>query len=312
VHGPLGDFHSVSVVPGLVSFAGLMICAYGFVYRRRHGDRDALLLAGAAFLLAVSQLSRLTVAVAPAGWITIADVLRAGTYLLVLAVSVRQYRDSQAQKARDAISAERRRIAQDLHDGLAQDLAFIAAHSDRLAREYGSDHPLALAAQRALAASRGKIMDLEGSTASDTEGALRQVAGELAWRFGVQVGVQVDGSGRVDYRPAERRELVRIAREAIVNAIRHGGARRITVSLGSANDELLLRVIDDGCGLEAATSETAGTGLGMQTMRERARKLGGQLTARRRASGHTEINITSPRARSGESAGWANWSRAGR
>jgi signal transduction histidine kinase len=296
-HGPAGDFRGVAAALALISFAGLITCAYVLITRRRRGDTEALLLGGAALLLAVGQLSRLAVAIVPAHWITVSDGLRAGTYLLVLVVSVRRYRTSQEKKALDAISAERQRIAQDLHDGLAQDLAFIASHSDRLAREYGSDHPLAIATQRALAASRGKILDLEGSTASDTEGALRQIAGELALKFAVEIRVRVEGSGQADYRPADRREIVRIAREAIVNAIRHGGARSVTVTLGAVDDELLLRISDDGCGFDGATAETAGTGLGMQTMRKRARKLGGQLTARRRASGHTEIDITSPRAR---------------
>jgi signal transduction histidine kinase len=292
VNGPAGDFRTVAAVLALVSFAGLVTCAYGLVSRRRRGDIEPLLLAGAALLLAVAQLGRLTVVVVPSGWISIGDALRAGTYLLLLVISVRWYRRSQAQKARDIISAERLRIAQDLHDGLAQDLAFIAAHSDRLALAYGADHPLAIAAQRALAVSRGKIIDLEASTASTTEGALREVASELASRFRVQITVRVEGTGSGDYSRGDRRELVRIAREAVANAIRHGGARRITVTLGSQDNDLLLRVTDDGCGFAAATAETAGTGLGMQTMRDRARKLGGELTTRRTERGRTEVAVT--------------------
>lgn len=292
MHGPAGAFRVVAVVLAAAAFTGLLICAYGFVSRCQRGETESLLLASAALLLAVAQLGRLTMTVVPADWISVNDGLRAGTYALLLAVAVRRYRTSQAQKARDAISAERQRIARDLHDSLAQDLAFIASHSDRLARDYGSDHPLAVAAQRALAASRGKIIDLEASAASNTEGALREVAAELATRFGVQISVRVDGTGRCDFSRRDRRELVRIAREAITNGIRHGDAQCIAVTLGARNDELLLRVSDDGCGFAAASAETAGTGLGMQTMRDRARKLGGQLTTRQGDSGHTEVDVT--------------------
>jgi signal transduction histidine kinase len=293
MHGSAGDFRVVAGVLALASFAGLIVAAYGLLSWQSHGDGEAGLLAVAAVLLAVGQLDRLTLAVAPGSWVTIADGLRAATYLLVLTVSVRRYRNSEVQKAREAVSAERQRIAQDLHDGLVQDLAFIAAHSDRLAREYGTDHPLAIAAKRALAASRGTIIDLEGSAASDTEGALRQVAGELAWRYDVQVTVRVETGRRADYGRAERRELVRIAREAIVNASRHGGAHNVTVTLGSPDDEFLLRVSDDGCGFENASAETAGTGLGMRTMGDRARRLGARLTTRRGDSGRTEVDVTS-------------------
>ena len=197
--------------------------------------------------------------------------------------------------ARDALSAERLRIAQDLHDGLAQDLAFIAAHSERLAREFGAD-PLGIAAQRALDASRRKIVDLSASTASSTEAALRDVAAEFGSRFGVAVTVNVDpgaSASRVEPSERERHELVRIAREAIANAVRHGGAHNVTVRLGSRRDNLLLRISDDGCGFGAANGKTAGTGLGMRTMRERAKSVGGQLVTRTRESGGAEVEILS-------------------
>jgi signal transduction histidine kinase len=292
--GPAGDFRGVSVVLALISFTGLVVCACAFVARRRPGDREALMLGGAALLLAIAQLSRLSLAVVPAGWITIGEGLRFGTYVLLLIVAIYRYGSSQANQAREAISAERQRIAQDLHDGLAQDLAFIAAHSDRLARELGSNHPLAVAAQRALATSRGQIIDLEASTAPDAETALREVAAELAAKFDVQIAVHRVGARPPGYASGERRQLVRIAREAIANAIRHGGARQITVTLGAEGEDLLLRVTDDGCGFSGATSATAGTGLGMQTMRERARHLGGQVVTRQTESGHTQLDVTSP------------------
>jgi signal transduction histidine kinase len=192
------------------------------------------------------------------------------------------------------VSAERLRIARDLHDGLAQDLAFIAAHSERLAREFGADHPLAIAATRALAASRGQIVDLEASHASSTEAALREVAGEFSARFGVKVTVSVPAgvAPRAEPSEHERSELVRIAREAVANAIRHGGAHNVTIRLGSRRDDLLLRISDDGCGFSgSAGGKTAGTGLGLRTMRERAGHLGAHLRTRRGEGGGTEIEV---------------------
>ena len=288
VYGPLAT--SVSVTCCVV----LLVSAGGFAIRHRDGDRAAGLLAAAAMCMAGAQLGKLGMGVAPPDWVTPSDALRVAGYGLLLATAVGMYRRSQDQVARNAVSAERLRIARDLHDGLAQDLAFIAAHSERLAREFGADHPLAIAATRALAASRGQIVDLEASQASSTEAALREVAAEFNARFGVTVTVSVPASDapRAEPREHERSELVRIAREAIANAIRHGGARNVTIRLGSRRDDLLLRISDDGCGFSgSAGGKTAGTGLGLRTMRERAGHLGAHLRTRRGESGGTEIEV---------------------
>ncbi len=271
----------------------LLVAAFGFAVRHRDGDRAAGLLAAAAVCMAGAQLGKLGLGVARADWVTPSDALRVAGYGLLLAAAVGMYRRSQDQAARDAVSAERLRIARDLHDGLAQDLAFIAAHSERLAREFGADHPLAIAAGRALAHSRGQIVDLEASHASSTESALREVAGEFATRYGVNVTVTVDDGVQPEHPERERHELVRIAREAIANAVRHGGARNVSVRLGSRRDDLLLRISDDGCGFGRAGSDTAGTGLGMRTMRARAKSAGGRLVTRSRESGGAEVEVLS-------------------
>ena len=295
-HGPAGAYAPLATSVSVTCCVVLIVSAFGFAMRHRDGDRAAGLLAAAAMCIAGAQLGKLGLGVAPPDWVTPSDALRVAGYGLLLATAVGMYRRSQVQVARDAVSAERLRIARDLHDGLAQDLAFIAAHSERLAREFGADHPLAIAATRALAASRGQIVDLEASHASSTEAALRAVAGELSSRFKVNVKVVVDDTARTERTEHERTEherteLVRIAREAIANAVRHGGARNVTVRLGSRRDDLLLRVSDDGCGFGLAGKDTAGTGLGMRTMRARAKSVGGRLVTRTRESGGAEIEV---------------------
>ena len=262
--GPSGAYGPLATSVSVACCVVLIVSAFGFALRHRDGERSAGLLAAAAMCIAGAQLGKLGLGVAPPDWVTPSDALRVAGYGLLLATAVGMYRRSQDQLARDAVSAERLRIARDLHDGLAQDLAFIAAHSERLAREFGSDHPLAIAAIRALAASRGQIVDLEASHASSTEAALREVAGEMSARFGVDVAVTVDGGVDTERSDDERRELVRIAREAIANAVHHGGARNVTVRLGSRRSDLLLRVSDDGCGsaLPVRTPPAPGWGCG--------------------------------------------------
>jgi signal transduction histidine kinase len=290
--GPSGAYGPLATSVSVVCCILLLVSSGAFALRHRDGDRSAGLLAAAAVCIAGSQLGKLGLGVDPPNWVTPSDALRVAGYGLLLATSLSMYRRSQNQVARDAVSAERLRIARDLHDGLAQDLAFIAAHSERLAREFGADHPLAIAASRALSHSRGQIVDLEASQASSTEAALREVANEMASRHDVNVSVVVvDGGVNTGRSEHERTELVRIAREAIANAVRHGGARNVTVRLGSRHDDLLLRVSDDGCGFGGAGKDTAGTGLGMRTMRARAKSVGGRLVTRTRESGGAEVEV---------------------
>jgi signal transduction histidine kinase len=291
--GPSGAYGPLATTVSVICCGVLLVSAFGFAMRYRDGDRAAGLLSAAALCMAGAQLGKLGLGVAPPDWVTPSDALRVTAYGLLLATAVGMYRRSQDQVARDAVSAERLRIARDLHDGLAQDLAFIAAHSERLAREFGADHPLAIAATRALSASRGQIVDLEASTASSTEAALREVASEFSARYGVIVSVIVPprDAPRTEPGETERTELVRIAREAVANAVRHGGARNVTIKLGSWQDDMLLRVSDDGCGFGGAGKDTAGTGLGMRTMRARAKKVGARLVTRTRESGGADVEI---------------------
>jgi signal transduction histidine kinase len=181
---------------------------------------------------------------------------------------------------------ERRRIARDLHDGLAQDLAFIAAHGDRIAREAGEDHPLAVAARRALAVSRGAIADLSATEAPSANSALRQVADELEIRFGIRVAVQAE---EADLNGRAREDVVRIVREAIVNAAK-GRAQHIVVTLDRTGNHFVLRVLDDGAGITSGGIKSR-PGFGMKAMGQRAAALGGRLTARDVAGGGTELEV---------------------
>jgi signal transduction histidine kinase len=292
--GPVRLDAPVWTVAALLCFVLLSVSGIRFAHGAGFDDTEAKLLTGAAILLAGAELGTVGMPVAPSNWVMPGDGLRIGAFAMLIAVSVILYRQSLRQKAREALAAERLRIAGDLHDGLAQDLAFIAAHSDRLARLIGAEHPVAVAAARALATSRGQIVDLEASSAPSTAAALREVAAEARARFGVRITVQVLSIDQSEPSSAERAELVRIAREAIANSVRHGNAKHITVTLGSRHEPFLLRVTDDGSGLPVPgqpTPPTAGTGLGMRAMRARSSRIGAQLRTSRREHGGTEIEV---------------------
>ena len=274
-----------------ISFCGLLLTGFGFASRAHDGAGDRWLLAGASYLLAAAALQQLILPLAAHDWVTPAHIFRLIAFALLLVAALRMYLRTRDQAAQEAVSAERVRIARDLHDGLAQDLAFISAQGERLEREFGESQ-LAFAAQRALAMSREAIVDLEASQAFSTVEALRDVAAEFEARFGVQITVRTENTGDQDVSAADRREIVRIAREAISNAVHHGGAQHVKVTLGSRYSDLLLHVSDDGCGLGHPEAQAnPGTGLGMRTMRIRAEALGGHLIARARDIGGTEVSV---------------------
>ena len=292
--------HPVSLAIVLASSTMLAMSTIMLARRAARGEVEAGLLAAASTLLAAATLQYLASPVLAPSWVTPADALRAAAYALLLTVAFRRCSQTRNQieqaAAHAAVDAERERIARDLHDGLAQDLAFIATHGQRLTSELGPDHPLSIAAKRALATTRGAIVDLSASSAPTAGAALRQVANELGARFDVRVNVKVaadphdfDAAG---LHATEREEVVRIAREAIVNAVRHGGAHEIEVSLDCRGSKLLLRVSDDGCGIEEpAERSTSSSGFGLPTMQARAESLGGHMTARRSALGGTELEV---------------------
>lgn len=188
--------------------------------------------------------------------------------------------------------AERRRVALDLHDGLAQDLAVIAVHGPSVAREIGDDHPVVIAARRALAVSRGTISELTDPEGASAHESLEAVAQELRERFAVTVAV--DTQLQVELEPGVREHVTRIAREAIANAVRHGRAQNVVVSLRHADRGVALRIIDDGCGFTQADSESVHDGVGLRSMRERATALGGHMRIARAKRGGTELEVVLP------------------
>jgi signal transduction histidine kinase len=254
-----------------------------------HGRSVAF--AAACLLLAGANLRYLVAPALRIDWVTPQDCLRLAAYCFLLAGAYVQHAKLRRAAASAAIASERERIARDLHDGLAQDLACIAAQGQRLDCELGPEHPLMVATRHALAASRGVIADLTAATAPTTEAALRIIADELEHRYDLQVQVRVETDAALipddELEPTQREHLIRIAREAIVNAATHGLARHVDVVLLRRPGTLLMRVSDDGRGISAAQQ----SGFGLRSMRARAASLGGQLSAHPRADGGTDLEL---------------------
>ena len=213
----------------------------------------------------------------------------------VVAVRRRRGRATDGRHVDAAVERERRRIARDIHDSLAQDLAFIAARVRALERDPTAsvrlDH-LAIAATRALEHSRTTISTLTRPLDEPLDAALARNATEVAARHGGHAKLRLQAG--VVVPPATRESLVMILREAVANAMRHGRAGSVDVSL-SQQSWLRLRVTDDGRGFDAAArAARPDAGFGLQSMEERAQALGGGLVVRSAPGAGTTIEVALP------------------
>jgi signal transduction histidine kinase len=267
--------------------------AVGFTRRaRRTGDELLGWIALAATLAAVARLNYLMVPSVYSDWVFTGDLMRLGAYLLILIGALREIAGYQRSAAQAAALEERARLARDLHDGLAQDLAYISMESHRLAERAPIGAALANAADHALAQSRGAITELRATDCSLTT-AVASLARALTERAGVGLELELDEDADAD--PEVRQNLLRILSEAISNAVRHGGASAIRVALVN-NGGLHLSIADDGAGFNPDQSGNGDfhTGFGLIGMSERAAQLGGKLRVTSRAGRGTEIEVALP------------------
>lgn len=258
-------------IVGLVLYA---IAAVGFA-RRAEDTRDELMswFAAAATVAAFARLNYFLFPSLYSEWVYAGDFLRIAFYALILAGAMREIVAYQHALAEVAVHRERRRIARDLHDGLAQDLVFIGAQARRLpANDEALATPIAAAAARALAESRHAIATLARSVDAPLDSSISQAAEEVAARDGVRLRLELEPG--LHAPDAVHDALMRIAREAVSNAIRHGAARCVTVRLSGA-DGLEMTVDDDGVGLP--NGALGGRGFGLVSMSERAEALGGSV-----------------------------------
>lgn len=268
--------------------------AFGFARGAERTD-DALTLwfsIGAA-LAAFAGLNHVLFASLYSDFFYAGDVLRLGFFVALLIGGVQEIRVAQRQLEQAAVLQERQRLARDIHDGMAQDLAFIVQQAGELAGRNGAPQAvgeIGTAARRALDESRGVIAALVQPIDEPLAKALVRVAGEAAGRLGATVeACAVPGLEL----PAPAREAVlRIVGEAVTNAARHGQAQRIRVEL-SEHPELHARIVDDGVGFDTSLRQRDGHH-GIMGMRQRAEQIGAQLHVQSRPGAGTEIVVILP------------------
>ncbi|MEZ5302267.1 MAG: PAS domain S-box protein [Verrucomicrobiales bacterium] len=196
---------------------------------------------------------------------------------------------------------ERRQIGGEIHDDLCQRLFGIGCLTKALEQRAGADE-----AMRRGLAELGKLVteaNVRGRemarglmpAALEADGlvyALRELAEASEHAFGIECAVE-DQLGAPIHDAAAELQLYRIAQEAVGNAVRHGGAKRVSIRLAEAGERLALEVLDDGRGLPSADERTVGTGV--LTMRRRARMLGGHCELVNRPGGGAAVLCRLPR-----------------
>jgi signal transduction histidine kinase len=279
----------------IVTMLMYAFAAVGFVRaRERTGDELLDWFAGGSVLAAFSSFNYFLFPSLYSNWVYMGDFLRLGFYLVLLVGAARQIAAYQRRMADTVALEERRRLARELHDGLAQELAFISTQSRWLAQSAPPDpsrlEQLAQAAARALDESRSAIAALTRPLDEPLEVAVAQAAEEVADRVGVKVRLDLEAG--VDVTPTTRAALLRIVREAVTNTARHAKASEVTVSLVT-DGAIHLRISDNGVGFDTS-EEGRGWGFGLTSMRERAQAIGGQLEVRSTMGQGTEIQVVIP------------------
>ena len=264
----------------------------GFVRRvERTGDELMLWFAVAATIAAVSRLNYFLFPSLYSEWVYTGDVFRLLFYLLLFGGAIREIAGYQRRLAAGAVLEERRRIARDLHDGLAQELAFITSQVRRLEGSENGEvvEMIAHAADRAHEESRTAIAALIQPANGPFESSLAHAAAEVAERALGRVHLELAPDLAP---PAEIQEaLIRVVREAVGNAVRHGEAENVWVSIANEGG-LTLTVSDDGVGFSGQAKGTGGFGL--LSMRERIEALNGTFALRSTPGEGTAVKVTLP------------------
>jgi signal transduction histidine kinase/ligand-binding sensor domain-containing protein len=204
-----------------------------------------------------------------------------------------------------AVLGERTRIAREIHDTLAQGFVAVSVHLELVAQLMRNsaeaareqlEHAQALV-RSSLEDARMSIWELRSQTPEREDLATRmlRMAEEVVARNGAPARVQMQVAGtNHPLQPDLERELARIAREAVVNAVRHGRPKNILLRLEFDGSMFGMEVRDDGEGFAGAPPGRNEGHFGILGMRERAQAMGADLTVESAAGEGTRVQVKLP------------------
>lgn len=217
----------------------------------------------------------------------------------LIAVAIQNSRSYRQGKELAALQ-ERTRLSRELHDSVSQALYGIALGATTARAQLDKDPALAKApldyvvslTQAGLTEMRTLIFDLRPDSL-EKEGlitALSKQGGLLEARHGIRIVSEMCDEPNL---PLETKEsLYRVAREALHNVMKHAQASTVVIRLEEDEDEVQLDIVDDGRGFDPNESFTGH--LGLQSMRERMKALGGQISITSEAGAGTHVSVRLP------------------
>jgi signal transduction histidine kinase len=248
-----------------------------------------------------------TLLLAAGGWVALTrfvDSLNAAELLNIdlealvrekTAALEQQYRRVQALESERAIAAERERLMRDMHDGVGGNLVALLAMV-----EAGRSAPRELAeALRSALDDLRLMIDSLDPVEGDLNAVLAMFRDRLAPKLaaaGVTLQWNVDLlPGLPDLGPARVLHILRLLQEAVTNALKHGGARTITITTPPGADEFGIDIDDDGTGFDVAQARR---GRGLANMAHRAAQAGGRVEVHSVPGAGTRIALRFAAARS--------------
>jgi len=206
-------------------------------------------------------------------------------------------RESEMEKA---VTAERSRLARELHDSVTQSLYSLTLFSEaarHMAEEAGEEGieqyigQIGVIGQQALKEMRLLVYELQPSEL-ENDGlvpALRKRLEAVEGRAGVEAHLEVDDF--VNLPGNVEQELYRIAQEALNNALKHAAAGSVVVYLRQSNGLIEMEIVDDGVGFNPENLTDRG-GLGLKSIRDRAEHIGGSVTICSQPGEGTSVKIS--------------------
>jgi signal transduction histidine kinase len=288
---PVITGHPVLLVAQGFTALSFVVASVGFTTQAaRRRDELLLWLGPACGLAAFARVNYLLFPSLYTGWLYTGDLLRTGFYLVLLVGAAREIGKYWSAQARAAVLEDRRRLARELHDGVVQEIGFIRAEAHNVSAQPELAERIISACDRARDEARAAI-DALGRTPDEPLGfVLHRAAREIADRYQGHLEVDLDDTVTADLD--QRHALVRITREAVSNALRHGHAARVLIRLGRDQNGRRLVVEDDGSGFDLEAVSTGNNGYGLTSMRERAQALPGKFCLASTPGHGTKVGVS--------------------